>query len=221
MIGPTGQEQTIPTGGAEPTTGFAGDFTGNGFTDLVVGNTADGHLALLMGGPDGLTLSQTMTSPAAPAPTGLSFAGVSDGVLSFYASTAGREAATALAFNLNPQESEAGTPAGSGSGPGFVPGPFPGSDLAFGPVASAGSVLASATAGAFQQVAQLLGANGSTLSLVAPLFTVTVLPGEFGVVTASEGGVALLANFLPGTGPGAVGQGLRGGDMAFAGRGDR
>ena len=54
-------------------------------------------------------------------------------------------------------------------------------------VASVGSVLASATAGAFQQVAQLLGA----------------LPGEFEAGAASEGGVVLLANFLPGTGPSA------------------
>ncbi len=161
-----------------------------------------------MGGPDGLTLSQTITSAAAPTPTGLSFAGVTDGVLSFYASTAGREAATALAFNLNPEAA----PTGSGAGPGFVAGPFPGSELAFGPVASAGSVLASATAGAFQQVAQLLGANGSTLGLVAPVFTVSVIPGEFEAGAASEGGVALLANFLPGTGPGGAGQGLRGGD---------
>jgi hypothetical protein len=57
-----------------------------------------------------------------------------------------------------------------------------------------------------------LGANGSTLSLVAPLFTVSVIPGEFGTATASEGGVALLPNFPPGTGPGAAGQGLRPGD---------
>src|SRR5262249_46793779 len=44
VIGPTGAEQTVPAGGLDPTTGFAGDFTGNGFTDLVVGDTADGHL---------------------------------------------------------------------------------------------------------------------------------------------------------------------------------
>ena len=49
-----------------------------------------------------------------PSPTWLSFAGVTDGVLSFYASTAGREAATLLAFNLNPEAA----PAGSGYGPG-------------------------------------------------------------------------------------------------------
>ena len=45
--------QSFPTGGDSPTTGFAGDFTGNGFTDLVVGNNGDGHLALLLGGPAG------------------------------------------------------------------------------------------------------------------------------------------------------------------------
>ena len=51
-----------------PTSGFAGDFTGNGLTDLVVGNNADGHLALLLGGSDGLSLSQTLVS-AVPHPT--------------------------------------------------------------------------------------------------------------------------------------------------------
>ena len=40
--------------------GFAGDFTGNGFTDLVVGNNGDGRLALLAGGAGGLSLSQTL-----------------------------------------------------------------------------------------------------------------------------------------------------------------
>ena len=102
--------QTFATGGDSPTTGFAGDFLGNGFTDLVVGNTADGRLALLLGGPGGLNLAQTITSPAVPEPTGLSFAGVSDGTLSFYASTAGREAATALAFALEPPETVAPRP---------------------------------------------------------------------------------------------------------------
>ena len=92
--------QSFPTGGDSPTSGFAGDFTGNGFTDLVVGNNGDGQLALLTGGPGGLSLSQTLSSAEAPNPTALSFAGVSDGLLSFYVSTAGHEAATNLAFNL-------------------------------------------------------------------------------------------------------------------------
>jgi hypothetical protein len=81
VIGSSGVTQTFAAGGQRPTTGFAGDFLGNGFTDLVVGNTGDGHLALLLGGSGGLSLAQTLASPAAPEPTDLSFAGVSDGVL--------------------------------------------------------------------------------------------------------------------------------------------
>ncbi len=73
--------QSFPTGGDSPTAGFAGDFTGNGFTDLVVGNNGDGQLALLMGGPGGLSLSQTLSSAEVPNPTALSFGGVSDGLL--------------------------------------------------------------------------------------------------------------------------------------------
>ena len=105
--------QSFPTGGDSPTTGFAGDFTGNGFTDLVVGNNGDGHLALLLGGSGGLSLSQTLISAEAPNPTGLSFAGVSDGLLSFYVSTAGREAAMNLAFNLERRPGRRGRAVGA------------------------------------------------------------------------------------------------------------
>ena len=65
------------------------------------------------------------------------------------------------------------------------------------------------TVGSFQQVAQLLGANGTTLSLIAPLLTVSIVAGEFAEVADVEGGVALLANVLPGTGPGSLGQPAR------------
>jgi hypothetical protein len=150
---------------------------------------------LLLGGPGGLSLSQTLTSPAVPDPTSLSFAGVSDGTLSFYASTAGREAATSLAFALSP-----------GASP---PEALSGAALAGGAGESSSSTLASATVGSFQQVAQLLSANGTTLSLIAPLLTVSIVPGEFVGFADVEGGVALLANVLPGTGPGSLGQPAR------------
>jgi hypothetical protein len=165
LIGRRGVIQTISTGGLLPTSGFAGDFEGNGFADLVVGNNADGHIALLLGGPGGLSLSQTLSSPEAPSPTSLSFGGVSDGVLSFYVASAGREAALGLAFDL-----AGGTGAEGTAGP-SVPG---------GPLSPAGA-LAQAATGTFQQVAQLLSLNGSTLDLAAALFTVAVVPG------ASEG----------------------------------
>jgi hypothetical protein len=198
LIGPTGVIQTIGAGGLRPVSGFAGDFNGNGFTDLVVGDNGNGRIALFAGSPDGLTLSQTITSEDVPSPTSLSFAGVADGVLSFYAGTEGREAATLLAFNLFEGEGNAG---GAGTG-------VTGEGLAGATEPSAAPALASATAGVFQQVAQLLGRSGSPLDLVAPLFTVSVIPGEFDVASSGEGGVALIANFTPGAGPGAPGQSL-------------
>ena len=84
--------QTFATGGTSPTSGFAGDFTGDGFTDLVAANNGNGHLSLLLGGNSGLSLSQSLSSPAAPNPTAVSFGGFENGVLSFYVSSSGREA---------------------------------------------------------------------------------------------------------------------------------
>src|SRR5262245_4835104 len=85
--------QTVASGGQTPVAGFTGDFNGDGFTDLVVANNGSGRFGLLLGGSSGLSLTQSLSSPAAPEPTAVSFAGLEDGLLSFYASTAGREAA--------------------------------------------------------------------------------------------------------------------------------
>jgi hypothetical protein len=190
LIGPSGVIETVPAGGLRPSSGFEGDFTDNGFSDLVVGSTGSGVFSLLLGGAGGLTLSQSFTSEAVPSPTSLSFAGVSDGVISFYAASAGREAASLLAFNINQQ--------------GNVTVVFAGEGLAAATIQSAGAVLASATTGVFQQVAQLLGQSGSALDLIAPLFTVSVIPVEFETQATGGSGVALLANFLPGTGSAVV-----------------
>jgi CSLREA domain-containing protein len=166
--------QSFPTGGNAPTSGFAGDFTGNGFTDLVVGNNGDGALGLLMGGFAGLSLFQTVTSPEAPNPTDVSFGGVSGGLLSFYVSTAGHEAAMNLAFDLNASpEPEGGV-----------------ASVAVTPSAglSVGGVLSEATSGSVEQVALLLSLTGATLDLAATLLTVSV------VETESGGALALTAS---------------------------
>jgi hypothetical protein len=236
LIDPGGAIQSIPTGGLRPSSGFAGDFTNNGFADLVVGNNADGHIALFLGGSSGLSLSQTLFSPDAPSPTSLSFGGLSNGVLSFYVASAGHEAAFSLAFDLAggstaegaPGEGVAGgvpggTPspdfAGGSGTEGVVPPAVPGTEL------SPADALAQATTGTFQQVAQLLSLNGSSLDLVASLFTVAVVPGasngELGVA-GSAAGTAELASFAPGGSQGVaqgLGQGLnhdgsRGADVA-------
>ena len=168
----TTQLQTFFTGGVRPTSGFAGDFSGNGFTDLVVGNNGDGNLALLLGGSDGLSLSQTISSAEAPSPTGLSFGGVSGGSLSFFVSTAGHEAAFNLAFNLNGgPEAETGVNLG-------------------GVTATAGSAagaLSQATTGSVQQVSQLLSLSGTTLDLAATLLTVSTVELESGSGTSATG----------------------------------
>jgi hypothetical protein len=191
-----GVTQTLPTGGVFPSSGFAGDFSGNGFSDLVVGNSASGQMALFTGGAGGLSLNQSITSAEVPSPTSLSFAGVSGGMLSFYAATAGREAASLLAFNLNEQQA-ASTGAVSGQALGATT------------LLSSGPVLAAATTGVFQQVSQLLGSGSSIFDLIAPLFTVSVIPGSTSLESSGEGGVALLASFTPAITPGVpVGQSL-------------
>jgi hypothetical protein len=220
VIGPTGAEQTLAAGGLHPTTGFAGDFLGNGFTDLVVGNSGDGHLALLLGGAGGLSLSQTLISDQAPEPTGLSFAGVSDGVLSFYASTAGREAAIALAFDLSGGPGPEGSPPPVAGPPGEATTPSgvlvqepggavepsgvgPPVDVDSGLGSSLAGVLAQAAGGSVQQVAQLLSLSGSALDLAATLLTVSAVPGD-SEGDFSAGTVAMVGSTGLGQGPGAA-----------------
>ncbi|WP_165219580.1 FG-GAP repeat domain-containing protein [Aquisphaera insulae] len=203
LIDASGSTRTVGTGGLGPAIGFAGDFLGNGFTGLVVANRVDGRMALLLGGVGGLSLSQTLTSAFAPSPTGLSFGGVSGGVLSFYASSAGRESATQLAFQVR----------AVGGNASDLDGPDGGSDT------NTRVVLESATTGIFQQVSELLGVNGSTSSLVASLLTVTALPGEFSARETSRG-VSLLASIGPASGPGYPGQGTPDGEAPLTAEGD-
>ena len=173
--------QSFATGGNSPVSGFVGDF--NGFADLVVANNGDGHLALVLGGSGGLSLSQSLSNPAAPNPTSVSFGGFADNVLSFYVSTSGREAALEMAFNLD----GAGAIAGPGSAPSLGP-------------SSPGVTIV--------QVSQLGGSSGSVLDLIANLITLTVLPENLESELESAGsGTTLLAAFSPG-GPTGSGQGL-------------
>ena len=164
--------QSFATGGDSPTTGFAGNFSGSGYTDLVVGNNGDGRLALLVGGAGGLSLSQSLTSTAAPNPTAVSFGGLNDGVLTFYVSTAGREAALEMTFDLGAT--------GTSLGPGSVP--------VFGPSLAPDVTVV--------EVAQLGGTSGSVLDLVATLVTLTVLPGNLESELESTGAGAALGRVL-------------------------
>ena len=171
--------QSFPTGGNSPISGFVGNY--NGFADLVVANNGDGNLALVLGGNSGLSLSQSVSSAAAPNPTSVSFGGFENGVLSFYVSTSGREAALEMAFNLGAEAPIVGP----GSEPSPGPSPAPGLTIV--------------------QVSELGGSNSSAFDLIATLVTLTVLPENLeSDLESSGGGTALLAGFSPG---GSVGSG--------------
>ena len=196
VINPSGVIQTVSAGGVRPVAGFAGNFSDSGFTDLVVADNGDGRFVLFTGGENGLSLSQTFTTEEDPNPTSLSFAGFSDGEISFYASTEGRETASLLAFRLD--ENGAPEPVDALTGEGLAPATEQ----------SASPALAAATAGTFAQVAQLLGKSGSPLDLIATLFTVSVLPGDLEFTSIELAGVDLIANFTPAAVPTASGQSL-------------
>ena len=71
-------------------------FGPNGFDDLVVANNADGRVALLAGGPQGLTVEEVNDSLDLLSPTGLALASLQNNNLEVYATTEGKETASLL-----------------------------------------------------------------------------------------------------------------------------
>ena len=218
--------QTFPAGGLRPSSGFAGDFNGDGFTDLVVGNNGDGGFSLFLGGAGGLSLSQSIASAAVPAPTALSFAGVSDGVLSFYASTAGPRGG--LAAGLRPQPARRAPGAcrarsrrrtASRARPSPVPArraPLRGPGPRHAAIAGRGRRLGDGR-GRSSRWSQLLGLARHGAGPDRPAVHRLGRPGRVRTAGESGGGVALLASFLhrgrpgpgPGTGPDDAARGAR------------
>jgi hypothetical protein len=90
---------TVSTGGVEPVAALGFEPAGQSLESLVVANGGDG-LFTLLGGAEGLELEQTLSNPELPAPSALALAALSGNEVSFYATTAGMEAAFTLAFVL-------------------------------------------------------------------------------------------------------------------------
>jgi hypothetical protein len=61
----------ISTGGSRPVAGIAGDFNHDGVDDLIIANNGDGLISVLLGGPEGLTLRETLSSAEVRHPTDL------------------------------------------------------------------------------------------------------------------------------------------------------
>jgi hypothetical protein len=66
-----GPGRSIGSGGETPVMAVAADFNGDGITDLLVANNGDGRIALLAGGPDGPSLTQTFSQAGVPHPSAL------------------------------------------------------------------------------------------------------------------------------------------------------
>ena len=86
----------------------------DGLADLLVANRGDGSIALLQGGPLGLTLDDDSRVTGMPTASALALASVHNDTLEVYSVSPGEEAATLLAFALSPSESSSGS-GGSGS----------------------------------------------------------------------------------------------------------
>jgi hypothetical protein len=108
-----GPGREIPTGGDRPVAAVAGDFRHDGLSDLVVVNNGDGVASLLLGGPDGPDLGETITLPGLLHPTDVALSPIAEDRPTFYVTEEGEEQATpfVLTFLGIP------VPGGPGAGP--------------------------------------------------------------------------------------------------------
>jgi hypothetical protein len=109
----------VATSGRDPVAAVGGDFTHDGFEDLVVANRDDGRLALLLGGPGGLFVRDVLTD--ALAPTDLALAAATPAEVEVYVADEGRQAVSVWAFPL--ADDVVGPLAGSPVGAGDMPVP--------------------------------------------------------------------------------------------------
>jgi len=91
--------RTFSSGGLDPVAALT-IAAQDGFDDLVVANNADGQVALLAGGPLGLSVEEVSRSLDLLSPTGLALASFQNDTLTVYATAEGQEAASLLVFSL-------------------------------------------------------------------------------------------------------------------------
>jgi hypothetical protein len=98
--------QSIPSGGIDPTAGFAVP-SATGAAGLVVANEGDGAFALFGGSPNGLLLTSLESTPGLPNPTALAFANLGVGAVEFWAANAGEQSASLMVLGSGPTLSTA------------------------------------------------------------------------------------------------------------------
>jgi hypothetical protein len=182
--------QTLPSGGIDPTAGFAVALPGTGLDSVVVANNGDGVISLFNPGDNGLSLASSLSSSAVPNPSAMALASFSGHDLEFYATNDGQESATLLGFEF--AETVAGT----------SPGSLAGSQT--GEIGGGGALSESAASSAPSATAQLLSLNESSLALVGSLLTVSLNTQNESEVSAEAAALGAVA-----AGPGtSAGQSL-------------
>jgi hypothetical protein len=116
-----GPGRSIASGGLGPTAAAAGDFTRDGRTGLVVLNSLDNHVALLLPGSDGPQIAAVLAPGNLAGLSDLALGRLSGNAVEVYVTAAGQDAVTRLAFSLD--LSPAAPPATS---PGLAVSLFPG-----------------------------------------------------------------------------------------------
>ena len=91
--------RVFSSGGIDPVAAFS-IRDPDGFDDLVVANNGDGQVALLAGGPQGLSVEEVSRALDLLSPTGLAPASFQNDTLEVYATTEGQETASLLVFSL-------------------------------------------------------------------------------------------------------------------------
>jgi hypothetical protein len=85
----------LDSGGELPLAAAAGDFNFDGLSDLVVVNNGDGHVTLLVGGPEGPSFAASFSNGGVPHPTAVAVTGSGD-VLQVYVAEEDQETAFLL-----------------------------------------------------------------------------------------------------------------------------
>jgi hypothetical protein len=208
-----GPGRSIATGGAGPTAAAAGDFTADGRTGLVVLNSLDSRVALLLPGSDGPQLAALLTPANLSALSDVALGRVDGQTLDVYVVSEGQDTATRLSFNLDPSLGAPSAPSQPGSSAPQTTASVPPADLTPGASGEAGPALT-----AFADPALLAGLvtllpSGEALLPSSPGQPIT----EFSTLPDQRLGVVVTLLLGDGEEPGARPSGLAPGEGAIPG----
>jgi hypothetical protein len=105
--------QLVPTGGPNPVAAVMGYSAGGNYSDLFIAHQGDSQIALLDGGPDGLTLTNFFNVGQSVQPTDLAVSDGPSGSVQLYIASAGRDQVIQLSVSLGVVSPAVGPPGGN------------------------------------------------------------------------------------------------------------